>query len=87
MVTGLDEPTGNVLELLASLNEQIISRWDLDRNSITGVPRPDMQSWIPGTTMNGEEIEIGVEPGEDCIDLVILSQVRSGRSQEMGPIS
>lgn len=87
MVTCLDEPPGDVLKLLAGLNEQIVSRRNFDRDSITGVPRPDVQSWIPRTTMDGEEVEIGVETGKDGVDFVVLSQVRSSWSKKMGPIS
>lgn len=75
MVTGLDETTGDVLNLFASLNEQIVSQWNLDGDPVASVAGPDVKAGVARAAMDGEEVEVGVEAGQDSILLAVLGQI------------
>jgi hypothetical protein len=79
-----DKAAGDVLKLLASLDEQVIARRDLDGNSIAGIAAPDVESGIARATVNGQEVEVGMEPSEDRVLLAEFHQIRGGRSEEVG---
>lgn len=80
----LDQAAGCVLELLASLHQQVVARGNLDRDPVASVAGPDVQARVAGSAVNGEKVEVGVEAGEDGVLLAVFYQVRSGRGQEMG---
>lgn len=67
----LDQSAGDVLQLLAGLDKQIAAPGDLDGNAPAGVACPDMQARVARTPMDGQEVEVGVEAGEDGVDLAV----------------
>ena len=86
VITGLDEPTSEVLELLPSLDEEIPPRRrELDRHPFARVASPYVQTGITRAAVNGQEIEIRVEPCEDRVFLAVLHEIRCGRSQQVRP--
>ena len=46
MQTGFDQPAGNVLELLARLDEEVPAWGYLDCDAFARVACPDVQAWI-----------------------------------------
>ncbi len=72
---GLDQAAGDVLQLLAGLHEQVVARRDLDGDPPARVARPDVQARIPAAAVDGEEVEVRVEPGQDGVLLAVLAQV------------
>lgn len=75
MITSLNKTASKMLELFAGLNEKVVSWWDADWNALAGVARPNVKAWVAGTTMNGEEVEIGVEACENGVFLTVLDEV------------
>lgn len=75
VVPGLDEAAGQVLDLLARLDEQVVALGDLDGDLLARVARPDVQARVPRPAVDGEEVEVRVEPGEDGVVLAVLDQV------------
>lgn len=75
VVSGLDEPAGRVLELLARLDEQVVSLGDLDGQSVAGVAGPDVEAGVAGAAVDGEEVEVGVETCEDGVLLGVFVQI------------
>ena len=61
MKARLDQPAGDVLELLAGLDEQVVALGDLDGNTFSCIAGPDVQAGIARAAVDGEEVEIGVE--------------------------
>jgi len=80
----LDQATCKMLELLARLNEKIVSWWDLDRDAFASVTSPDVQSGVTGAAVDGEEVEIRMEPCKNCIFLAILDKIGCGWSKKVG---
>lgn len=70
-----DESTSDVLNLLARLDKEVVSWWDLDGNTVSGVACPDVKTRVAGATMDGEEVEVCVEAGQDGVLLAVLDQV------------
>jgi len=81
--TSFDEPTGEVLDLLACLDEEVPAGRDLDRDALARVAGPDVQAWVARAAVNRQEVEVGVEPREDCVPLAIFDQVRGSRCEEV----
>lgn len=54
------------------MNEQIVSRWDLDGDTLTRVARPNVQAWVARATVDSKEVKICVEAGKDGIFATIL---------------
>lgn len=84
MESSLDQPTRKVLKLLSSLNEEISPR----RRELNGYPlpcvaRPDVQAGVAGAAMDGEEVEVGVEAGEDRVFLAVLGEVGGGGCEDV----
>ena len=51
---GSDEPTRNMLELLAGLYEEIAPRRrKCYRDTLASIASPDIETWISGTSMDG----------------------------------
>lgn len=75
MVSCFDETTCTVFELFASLDEEIIPLGDLDGKSVAGVTGPDVEAGVAGAAVDGEEVEIGVETGEDGVLLGVFLEV------------
>jgi hypothetical protein len=46
MVTGLDEPACDVLELLACLDEEVVALRDLDCDALSRVAGPDVEARV-----------------------------------------
>lgn len=49
------------------MHEQVVAGRDLDGDALTGVAGPYMQAGVAGTAVDGEEVEVGVEAGEDGV--------------------
>lgn len=64
-----------MLQLLASLDEKVVTFWNPDWDTLSRVSRPDVQARIPRAAMNSKEVEIGVEPSENGVFLTILIEV------------
>jgi hypothetical protein len=75
MIPGLYKTAGNVLQLFASLNKKVVALWYLDRDTLSSVPSPDVQAWISRAAVNGKEVEVGMEPGENGVFLPIPLKV------------
>ena len=85
MVTSLDKTAGDVLKLLSRLDEQIIARRHPNWDAFAGVARPNIQARIARSSVNGQEVQICVEAGQDGVLLAILLQIRRCRCQEVRP--
>lgn len=83
----LDKATGDVLELLTGLDQQVVALRDLDWDLFSCVASPDVEAGIAGATVDGEKVKIGVEAGEDRVDLAILLEIRGSRGQEMRAVA
>lgn len=86
VVSGLDEPAGDVLDLLAGLDEEIVALGDLDGDAGSRVAGPDIEAGVARTAVDGEEVEVGVEAGEDGVEGGVLVEVGGSRGEEMGAI-
>lgn len=86
MVSGLDQSTGDVLDLLAGLDEEVVALGDLDGNAGSRVAGPDVEAWVARAAVDGEEVEVGVEAGEDGVEGGVFVEIRGSRSEEMGTI-
>lgn len=75
MVSSANQPTGNVFQLLASLDEEVVAWRHLHWKPLTSVTSPDIESWITRTTVDGQEVEVRMEAGEDGILLAVLDKV------------
>lgn len=81
---GLDEPPREVLDLLAGLDEEVVAGGDLDGDAAARVARPHVQAGVSGAAVDGEEVEVGVEAGEDRVFGAVFYKIGGGGSQEMG---
>ena len=72
MKARLDQTARDVLQLLTGLHEQIVSGWDLDRDTLTRVARPNVQAWVARATVDSKEVKIRVEAGKDGVFATIL---------------
>lgn len=82
--TSLDEATGDMFELLSGLHQQIAaSIRKLNRDAFPSVPCPDVESRIPRPSMDCQEIEIRVKPGQNGVLLPVFDEVRCGRSKKV----
>lgn len=77
VVPSFDQTAAEVLELFARLDQQVAAcRRESYGNTFSRIACPNIQPWIPGTAMNGEEVEIGVESSKNGILLAILDEIR-----------
>ena len=53
--TGFDEPTGEVLDLLACLDEEVPAGRDLDGDAFARVAGPDVQAWVARAAVDRPE--------------------------------
>lgn len=86
VISGLDEPTGDVLDLLAGLDKEVVALGDLDGDAGSRVASPDVEARVTRTAVDGEEVEVGVEAGEDGVERGVFVEVGGSRSQEMGAV-
>lgn len=86
VVSRLDEPAGDVLNLLAGLDEEVVALGDLDGDAGSRVASPDVEAGIARTAVNGEEVEVGVEAGEDGVEGGVFVEVGGSRGEEMGAV-
>lgn len=86
MVASLDEASRKVLDLLARLDQEVVALGDLDGDLLARVARPDVQAGVARAAVDGEEVEVCVEAGEDGILLAVLLQVRGRRGEEVGAV-
>lgn len=75
VVAGLDEAAGNVLDLLAGLDEEVVSGGHADGDAAAGVAGPDVEAGVAAAAVDGEEVEVGVEAGEDGVLFAVLGEV------------
>jgi hypothetical protein len=73
---GLDQAAGEMLELLAGLDEEIVSLRDLDGNSPARVPGPDMETRISRAPVDGQEVEVGMEACKNGILPAVIGKIR-----------
>jgi hypothetical protein len=83
VVPGLDETAGDVLNLLTRLDEEVVSRRDLDGDAGSRVAGPDVEAWVARAAVDGEEVEVGVETGEDGVLGAVLVEIGGGRGEEV----
>jgi len=83
VVARLDQAAGDVLELLARLDQEVVAGGDLDGDALAGVARPDVQARVARPAVDGEEIEVGVEAGQDGVLLAVLDEIGCRRRQEV----
>jgi hypothetical protein len=76
-----------MLQLLPGLDKQVVTRRDLDGNALSGISCPDVETWITGAAMDSQEVEVGVESGQNGILFAIFDQVRRCRGQQVLSIS
>lgn len=81
--SGLDETAGQVLQLLAGLDQQVLSGRNAHGDFPPRVPCPNVQARVSGATVNGQEVEVGVETCEDAILLAILLEIGSRRRKQV----
>lgn len=86
VISGLDEPAGDVFDLLAGLDEEVVALGDLDGDAGSRVAGPDIEAGVARTAVDGEEVEVGVEAGENCVEGGVFVEVGGGRSEEMGTV-
>lgn len=82
----LDEAAGNVLELLAGLHEEVVSGGHADGDAAACVARPDVETRVAAAAVDGEEVEVRVEAGEDGVERAVLGEVGGSRGEEMGAV-
>jgi hypothetical protein len=70
MEASLDQTTSDMLKLFPSLDQEVISVRNSNWNTLSSIPRPDMESGVSRTSMDGEEIKIRVK---SCQYRVFLS--------------
>lgn len=75
VVARLDEPARDVLELLARLDEEVVAGRDLDGYALARVARPDVQARVARAPVDGEEVQVRVEPGQDGVLLPVFDEV------------
>ena len=75
VVAGFDEAAGAVFELFAGLDEEIVTRGDLDGDAVTSVAGPDVEARVAGAAVDGQEVEVGVKAGEDGVLVAVFSEV------------
>lgn len=75
MIPGLDHAACDVLELLASLHEQVVAGRDLNGYALPGIGCPDIETWVPRAAVNREEVEVGLKTGQNGVLPVLLLQV------------
>jgi len=66
-------PRCEVLELLTSLYQQTASRHD--HRHLAAIPKPDIQSRVPRSAMDREQIQVAVPTGEGLSHPRILREV------------
>jgi hypothetical protein len=71
MIPGFYQAAGNIFQLFTGLDKKVVALRDLDRDTLSGVAGPDVQTRIPRAAVNGEKVEVGVEPGENGVFLAI----------------
>ena len=87
MEASLDETTGDVLDLFASLDEEVVSGGHAYGNATASVASPDVEARVAGTAVDGEEVEIGVEAGEDSVFRAVFLEVGSSRCEQVRTVS
>lgn len=84
MEASLDKAPGKILDLLSCLHEEIASSLGKsDGNTLSSVPRPNMEAWVSRTTVNGETVEIGMKSCQDGIFLAVLNEIRCCRTKQV----
>ena len=67
------------------LDKQIAAPRDLDGNSPAVIARPDVQARVPRTSVDSQEVEVGVEAGEDSVDLAVSTEITRCWGEKMWP--
>src|SRR5690606_16077974 len=86
MIPGFHEPARDMFQLLAGLDQKVVARRDFNRDAAARVASPDVEPRVSRAAVNGEEVEIGVETGEDGVDLAVPFQVRRRWGEKVGAI-
>ena len=86
MKASFDQPPGNMFQLFPSLDEEKIPLGNFDWDALSSVTCPDIETRIARTTMNGQEIEIGMKTSENGVFLSVLDEIRRSWSEDMRPV-
>ena len=81
MVASHTVATGELLEHDARLEEQAALRHR--DGHFLHLARPEEKARVTTAAMNRDEVQVVMEACESCADLVVLFQIRSGRSQQV----
>ena len=86
MVSSLYKTASYMLKLLSRLNEQIIARRHPHWDAFARVACPDIQARIARPSVDGQEVQICVEAGEDGVEGAVLGEVGGGGGEEVGTV-
>lgn len=78
-----DEIICDVFDLFVGLDKEVVVGRDFYRNVVVGVMGLDVEVGVVGVVVDGEEIEVGMEVGEDGVFGVIFDEVGSGGSKKV----
>lgn len=83
----LDEATGDVLDLLARLDEEVVTWGHAYGNATARVAGPDVEAGVARTAVDGEEVEVSVEAGEDGVFGAVFPEVGGRRCKQVRTVS
>lgn len=86
VVARLDETAGQVLELLAGLDEQMAAGGDGDGNAAARVAGPDVEARKARPAVDGQEVEVRVEAGQNGVEVAVLVEIGGRGGQKMGAV-
>lgn len=83
----LDETTGDVFDLLAGLDEEVVTGGHAYGDATARVASPDVEAGVAGTAVDGEEVEIGVEAGENGVLCAVFLEIGGSRREQVRTVS
>jgi len=86
MEASSDQSAGNMFQLFPCLNKEITPFGNFDWDALSSVACPDIETGVARTTMNSQEIEIGMETSENGVFLPVLGKIRGGWGEDMRSI-
>lgn len=84
MEASLNETATEVLQLFACLYEQVSAGCrEPDGDALASIASPYVQTGVARASVDGQEVQVGVEAGKDGVLLAILHEVRCGGGKEV----